>query len=67
MKGGDYLIEQQDEKGMWTFRKKDNSTWGRIYMPWTYSRWIRTFYLIKDAMPPDRRERWAKALQHGYR
>ncbi|NOZ22265.1 MAG: hypothetical protein GXP25_14390 [Planctomycetes bacterium] len=66
MKGGDYLIEQQDEKGMWTFRKKDNSTWGQIYMPWTYSRWIRTFYLIKDAMPPDRRERWAKALRHGY-
>ncbi|MEW6356222.1 MAG: hypothetical protein AB1696_07860 [Planctomycetota bacterium] len=66
MKGGDYLIEQQDENGMWTFRKKDNSTWGQTYMPWTYSRWIRAFYLIKDAMPPDRRARWEKALRFGY-
>ena len=25
-KAGDRLVEAQDEKGMWTFRKKDNST-----------------------------------------
>ena len=66
MDGGDVLIEEADEKGMWTFRKKDNSTWGQIYMPWTYSRWIRAFLLIKDAMPVERRERWEKALLLGY-
>src|SRR5262245_61201678 len=43
MSAGDALIAVQDPKGMWEFRKKDNSTWGQIYMPWTYSRWIRTF------------------------
>lgn len=66
MDGGDALIAEADEKGMWTFRKKDNSTWGQIYMPWTYSRWIRAFYLVKDAMPPDRRARWEQALKLGY-
>lgn len=66
MAGGDALIEDQDERGMWEFRKKDGSTWGKIYMPWTYSRWIRAFGLIRDAMPPDRRERWERALTLGY-
>lgn len=66
IKGGDALIQAQDKKGMWTFRKKDNSTWGQIYMPWTYSRWIRAFSLTRDAMPPDARERWDKALLHGF-
>jgi len=66
MDGGDVLIREADNKGMWTFRKKDNSTWGQIYMPWTYSRWIRAFCLIKDAMPAERRERWEKALLRGY-
>jgi len=66
MAGGDVLIEEADENGMWTFRKKDHSTWGQIYMPWTYSRWIRTFALVRDAMPADRRARWEAALQTGY-
>ncbi len=66
MKGGDALIADQDDKGMWTFRKKDNSTWGQILMPWTYSRWIRAFHLIKDAMPEDRRRHWEKGLRLGF-
>ncbi len=35
-KGGEALVDAQDKDGMWLFRKKDNSTWGQIYMPWTY-------------------------------
>lgn len=66
MDGGDVLIEEADEKGRWIFRKKDNSTWGMIYMLWTYSRWIRTFLLVRDAMPADRRARWERALRLGY-
>ena len=66
MKGGDALIADQDPTGQWVFRKKDNSTWGNIYMPWTYSRWVRAFSLIKDAMPPDRRAQWEKGLLLGY-
>lgn len=66
MRGGDVLIEEADPQGMWTFRKKDHSTWGQIYQPWTYSRWMRAFSLIREAMPPDRREHWAKALAFGY-
>lgn len=66
MDGGDALINDQNAKGMWEFRKKDGSTWGDTYMPWTYSRWVRAFLLIKDAMPPERRERWEKALTLGY-
>jgi len=66
MKAGDALIEDADEKGQWVFRKKDGSTWGNIWMPWTYSRWVRAYAMIKDDMPPDRREAWAKALELGY-
>jgi hypothetical protein len=66
MIAGDALIEDQDENGQWVFRKKDGSTWGKIYMPWTYSRWIRTFSIIRDAMPADRRARWEKALTLGF-
>ncbi|MBO5689336.1 MAG: hypothetical protein J6S73_05350, partial [Lentisphaeria bacterium] len=36
-KGGEKLVDEQDAKGMWIFRKKDNSTWGPIHMPWTYT------------------------------
>ncbi|MBR4956959.1 MAG: hypothetical protein IKZ31_04305, partial [Lentisphaeria bacterium] len=50
-KAGDRLVEAQDAKGMWTFRKKDNSTWGQIHMPWTYIRWIRAYAIVKDALP----------------
>jgi len=66
MKGGDALIQDMDKKGQWVFRKKDSSTWGMIWMPWTYSRWIRAFLLIKDDMPEDRRTLWEKALTLGY-
>jgi hypothetical protein len=66
MAAGDALIADQDETGQWEFRKKDGSTWGRIYMPWTYSRWIRSYALIRDAMPPERREKWVKALRLGF-
>lgn len=66
MKAGDALIDDMDEMGRWEFRKKDGSTWGMTLMPWIYSRWIRAFGLIKDDMPPDRREHWIKALTLGY-
>jgi len=66
MKAGDALIEDMNPKGQWMFRKKDGSTWGYTHMCWTYSRWIRSFGLIRDQMPPERRERWAKALMLGY-
>jgi hypothetical protein len=66
IKGGDALIDEQKPTGMWIFRKKDKSEWGDIYMPWTYSRWIRAYSLIKGAMPDDARQRWEKALILGY-
>lgn len=66
MKAGDALAADADDQGRWVFRKKDNSTWGMIHMPWTYSRWIRTFGLICNDMPPDRRAAWEKALLNGY-
>ena len=66
MAAGDALIEDQDATGQWEFRKKDGSKWGKIYMPWTYSRWIRSFALIRDMMPGERRARWEKALLLGY-
>lgn len=66
IKAGDLLIEKADGQGRWVFQKKDGSTWGMIWMPWTYSRWIRTFGLIRDDMPPEARQRWTQALVLGY-
>ncbi len=66
VKGGDPLLENMDAEGQWVFRKKDGSTWGDIWMPWTYSRWVRTFGLIRDEMPPDARKAWTDALTLGY-
>src|SRR5205085_1621956 len=34
--------------------------------PWVYSRWVRTFNLIREAMPAERRQLWEKALTLGY-
>jgi hypothetical protein len=66
MKAGDALIDDADERGQWVFRKKDGSTWGSIWMPWTYSRWVRSYLLIGDDMPANRREAWIKALRLAY-
>lgn len=66
MAAGDALAAAADGDGQWVFRKKDGSTWGRTYMPWTYSRWIRAYGLVRDAMPAARRTRWEDALLVGY-
>lgn len=66
IKAGDLLIEKADPQGRWIFQKKDGSTWGMIWMPWTYSRWIRTFGLIREDMPAEARQRWTQALVLGY-
>ena len=66
VRGGDALIDAQDEEGKWEFLKKDYSTWGQILMPWTYSRWIRAYELVREAMASSDRERWDKALLLGF-
>ena len=66
MKAGDALIEDMDEHGQWEFRKKDGSTWGKISMPWTYSRWIRSYGLVREDMPLARQAHWAQAFDRGF-
>lgn len=66
MAGGDALIADADSNGQFEFRKKDGSTWGKISMPWTYSRWLRAYGLVRDGMPPERRRKWEQALTRGY-
>ncbi|MBT5874427.1 MAG: hypothetical protein HOH43_13500, partial [Candidatus Latescibacteria bacterium] len=66
VRSGDALIDDQDEQGMWTFRKKDHSTWGQIYMPWTYSRWIRTYRIIRGHVDELTQNRWDTALTLGF-
>lgn len=65
-RGGEALVDDQDAQGMWIFRKKDNSTWGQIHMPWTYSRWIRAYELVRDALPPESRAKWDAGLRLGF-
>jgi len=64
--GGVALVEAQDDAGMWRFDKKDGSYWGQIHMPWTYSRWIRAYDLVGDALPDDVRATWEKGLLLGF-
>jgi hypothetical protein len=65
-KGGEALVDDQDAEGKWIFRKKDQSTWGQILMPWTYSRWIRTYVLVRNALPKASRAKWEKGLLLGF-
>ena len=65
-RGGLAIRDAQDERGMVLFRKKDHSTWGPIYMPWVYSRWVRTFALVREAMSDEARAEWESALLLGY-
>jgi hypothetical protein len=65
-KGGEALVDEMDEDGKWIFRKKDNSTWGQIHMPWTYSRWIRAYVLVRDDLPEASREKWERGLLLGF-
>ena len=65
-KAGVALVDDMDADGKWTFRKKDNSTWGQIHMPWTYSRWIRAYQLMRAALPADARAKWEQGLQLGF-
>jgi hypothetical protein len=65
-RAGEALIDDMDAHGAWEFRKKDGSTWGKIRMPWTYSRWIRSYALVRDDLPAAQRERWTQALTLGY-
>jgi hypothetical protein len=64
--GGNALIEDADDNAMWTFRKKDHSTWGQIHQPWTYSRWIRAYCLTRDAFASEDRKRWDNFLQFAF-
>jgi hypothetical protein len=35
-------------------------------MPWTYSRWIRAYQLVRDALPGTSRETWEKGIKLGF-
>ena len=65
-RGGYALVDAQDEEGKWTFRKKDYSEWGQILMPWVYSRWIRAYRLVREAMSDEARDRWESGLLLGF-
>lgn len=66
IRGGYAMIEEQDDVGMVIFRKKDHSTWGQIYQPWVYSRWMRAYHLVGEAMLGDARDKWNEGLLLGY-
>jgi len=66
VRGGNALINQQDADGAWTNRKKEGSTWGQHHTPWTYSRWIRAYHLIRAAVDEPSRKRWDEALLLGF-
>ena len=66
VRGGDALIREMDGEGRWVFRRKDGSEGGMVRMPWTYSRWIKAYSLIREAIADDTRARWDEALTRGF-
>lgn len=64
--GGEALVDAQDEVGRWRFDKKDGSYWGQTHMAWTYSRWIRAYQLVRDALPAEIRAKWEQGLLLGF-
>jgi len=66
VRGGYALIEGQDDAGMFLFEKKDYSTWGQIFQPWIYSRWVRAYALVREAMSAGAVDRWDQGLLLGY-
>ncbi len=66
LRGGDALGQNADEEGRWIFRKKDGSEWGMTFMPWTYSRWMRAYSLVRDGFEAADRARWDEWLIRGY-
>ena len=64
--GGEALVDAQDENGAWIFRKKDNSTWGQVHQPWTYSRWIRAYALVGEALAEPAKTRWEEGFRRGF-
>ena len=60
--GGDALIAAQDTDGRFPFYGSDGEAYGRTYLPWTCSRWVRAYAVVKDAMPTDAEARWQRAL-----
>ncbi len=65
--GGEALVDAQDDTGRWRFDKKDGSYWGQIHMPWTYSRWIRAYQIVRDALPAESRTKWEQGLRLGFK
>jgi len=65
-RGGDALVEAQDEEGAWAFPRRGQPA-ARLHLPWTYSRWVRAYGLIRDAMPAESRARWEDGLRRGFR
>lgn len=65
-RGGNALVDAQDENGTFEFIKTDGSRWGRTYMPWTFYHWLEAHALLKDALPADVEARWRGGLELGY-
>ena len=59
------LRQYQNPDGMMEFIKTDGSTWGPIYMPWTWYHWLETYALLKDDLTDDVRRDWEDGLMPG--
>jgi len=60
---GNLLVENQTPEGKWLNMKPDGSTWGYDHDDFLMIRWLRVYGLVRDALPPDVRASWERALQ----
>ena len=59
------LRNHQNPDGRMEFIKVDGSTWGPIYMPWTWYHWLETYELMKDELTPETKKDWEDGLMPG--
>lgn len=64
--GAKALISNQDSIGMLDLVGNDGKNWGKIFDPWIYLHWIRTYSLVKASLPADTELKWRNALTVGF-
>ncbi|MBT3380112.1 MAG: hypothetical protein HN742_35930 [Lentisphaerae bacterium] len=66
-RGGEVWYEQQYDDGRWHLLRKNGDDWGKFRSSFVESHWIKTYHLVRDALPAESREKWETGLRRSCR
>lgn len=64
-RGGEVWLEQQDDQGRYQLKRKNGDDWGKFRSCFVHSHWIKSYCLVKDALPEASRKKWEQGLIRG--